>query len=103
MDGAGQTALIGPGDCQIEAGENVAGEPRHSVLMTDVPIATHGNANLDLLTLRAIGAALRAQQIAGALERVTAMTTQYALDRTQFGRPIGKFQAVQQNLAILLV
>ena len=29
------------------------------------------------------------------------MTTQYALDRTQFGRPIGKFQAVQQNLAVL--
>jgi alkylation response protein AidB-like acyl-CoA dehydrogenase len=35
------------------------------------------------------------------LERVTEMTTQYALDRTQFGRPIGKFQAVQQNLAVL--
>ena len=29
------------------------------------------------------------------------MTTQYAQDRVQFGRPIGKFQAVQQNLAVL--
>ncbi len=29
------------------------------------------------------------------------MTTQYAQDRVQFGRPLGKFQAVQQNLAVL--
>jgi acyl-CoA dehydrogenase len=60
-----------------------------------------GDARLDRLQLRAVGAAFRAQQIAGALERVMAMTTQYAMDRTQFGRPIGKFQAVQQSLAVL--
>jgi acyl-CoA dehydrogenase len=29
------------------------------------------------------------------------MTCQYAMDRVQFGRPIGKFQAVQQNLAVM--
>ena len=29
------------------------------------------------------------------------MTTQYAQDRVQFGRPLGKFQAIQQNLAVL--
>jgi alkylation response protein AidB-like acyl-CoA dehydrogenase len=44
---------------------------------------------------------MRTQQIAGALTRLTAMTVQYAQDRVQFGRPIGKFQAVQQNLAVL--
>ena len=44
---------------------------------------------------------MRTQQIAGALTRLTEMTTQYAQDRVQFGRPIGKFQAVQQNLAVL--
>ena len=44
---------------------------------------------------------MRTQQIAGALTRLTAMTTQYAQDRVQFGRPLGKFQAVQQNLAVL--
>ena len=51
--------------------------------------------------LIAIGAAMRTQQIAGALTRITEMTTQYAQDRVQFGRPLGKFQAVQQNLAVL--
>jgi acyl-CoA dehydrogenase len=36
----------------------------------------------------------RALMVAGALERITAMTTQYALDRTQFSPPVGRFQAV---------
>ena len=44
---------------------------------------------------------MRTQQIEGELTRLTEMTTQYAQDRVQFGRPIGKFQAVQQNLAML--
>ena len=29
------------------------------------------------------------------------MSTRYANDRVQFGRPIGKFQAIQQQLALL--
>jgi acyl-CoA dehydrogenase len=29
------------------------------------------------------------------------MTAEYARDRVQFGRPIAKFQAVQQNMAVL--
>jgi acyl-CoA dehydrogenase len=32
---------------------------------------------------------------------VLTMSTQYALDRVQFGRPIGRFQAIQQNLAVM--
>jgi alkylation response protein AidB-like acyl-CoA dehydrogenase len=39
--------------------------------------------------------------MAGALAHITAISVQYAQDRVQFGRPIGKFQAVQQNLAVL--
>jgi alkylation response protein AidB-like acyl-CoA dehydrogenase len=38
-------------------------------------------------------------QIAGAADRVLEMTLQYANDRVQFGKPIGKFQAMQQQLA----
>ena len=41
------------------------------------------------------------QQMAGALEKILEQSVQYALDRTQFGRPIAKFQAVQHNLATL--
>ena len=46
-------------------------------------------------------ACLMAAQMAGALQRVMEMTLQYANDRVQFGRPIGKFQAVQHMLAVL--
>ncbi|MFI5015656.1 MAG: acyl-CoA dehydrogenase family protein, partial [Hyphomicrobiales bacterium] len=33
--------------------------------------------------------------------RALALSVQYAQTRVQFGRPIGKFQAIQQNLAVL--
>jgi acyl-CoA dehydrogenase len=35
------------------------------------------------------------------MQRLLASSVQYAQERVQFGRPIGKFQAVQQNLAAL--
>jgi acyl-CoA dehydrogenase len=47
------------------------------------------------------GALITATLMAGALQRVLAMTLQYANDRAQFGKPIGKFQAVQQQLSVL--
>ncbi|MEJ7930456.1 acyl-CoA dehydrogenase family protein [Ramlibacter sp. AN1015] len=42
-----------------------------------------------------------AAQIAGALASVLARSLQYANDRQQFGRPIGKFQAIQHQLSVL--
>ena len=39
--------------------------------------------------------------MAGALQRLLAMTLRYANERAQFGKPIGRFQAVQQQLAVL--
>jgi acyl-CoA dehydrogenase len=36
--------------------------------------------------------------MAGALEAMSALTVQYTEQRRQFGRPIGRFQAVQQHL-----
>ena len=100
MDAAGRVALISRGACTIEPGENVAREPRDVVRFNCVA-ETVGDARLDLTSLRAVGAAMRSQQIAGALERIAAMTVRYAQDRVQFGRALGKFQAVQQNLAVL--
>jgi hypothetical protein len=41
----------------------------------------------------------RAAQIAGALDAALAMAVGYVNERQQFGRPLGKFQAVQQSLA----
>lgn len=47
------------------------------------------------------GALLRSLQIAGAIERVLEETVAYANARVQFGKPIGRFQAVQQIVAEL--
>jgi acyl-CoA dehydrogenase len=52
-------------------------------------------------TVRGVGALMRAAQMAGAMEAALDLATTYANDRVQFGRPIGKFQAIQQQLALL--
>ena len=95
-----RVALVGKESWSLEPGENVAREPRDTVRFDGKAIAA-GPTKATASDLIAIGAAMRTQQIAGALTRLTEMTTQYAMDRVQFGRPIGKFQAVQQNLAVM--
>jgi acyl-CoA dehydrogenase len=45
------------------------------------------------------GAFLRVAQAAGALDAALAMTIEHANTRVQFGKPLAKFQAVQQSLA----
>ncbi|MDF1485638.1 acyl-CoA/acyl-ACP dehydrogenase [Ramlibacter sp. H39-3-26] len=49
----------------------------------------------------AFGAALHAALLAGALSRTFEITLAYGNDRTQFGRSIGKFQAIQHQLSIM--
>lgn len=51
--------------------------------------------------MRPLAAAVRAQLIAGAADKMLEMTVRYANERAQFGKPIGKQQAVQQQLAEL--
>ena len=86
---------------RFEPGASLAGEPRD--LLTAIgegrsaPLPNAVSADL----VRGVGALLRAAQMAGAMEAALDLATTYANDRVQFGRPIGKFQAIQQQLALL--
>lgn len=51
--------------------------------------------------MRTMQACVLCAQLAGALTSVFTRTLQYANDRTQFGRPIGKFQAIQHQLSVI--
>ena len=95
-----RAALVGKAAWSLEHGENVAREPRDTLCL-DGPVLAAAPTGTTEAELIAMGAAMRTQQIAGAITKLVAMTTQYAQDRVQFGRPLGKFQAVQQNLAVL--
>jgi acyl-CoA dehydrogenase len=50
---------------------------------------------------RAVGALACAAQMAGAMRAVLDRSIGYANDRKQFGKPIGKFQAIQHQLSVL--
>jgi acyl-CoA dehydrogenase len=94
-------ALAAPGDCRIVGGANLAGEPRDDVDFSGVRCSVGAFAAPDAAALRSLGAVMRSAQMAGALQSVLETSVQYARERVQFGRPIGRFQAVQQNLAVL--
>ena len=94
-------ALVAAADCAIKEGHNVAGEPRDDLVFSGTKTLQAGASPVSAGALLALGAVMRSAQIAGALQRVLETSVQYARERVQFGRPIGRFQAVQQNLAVL--
>ena len=99
-DGARRVVLLPAGAFHADAGRNLAGEPRDAVRF-DAEAAATAPVALPAEAVLLMGAAMRTQQIAGALGAISEIAVQYAQDRSQFGRPIGRFQAVQQNLAVL--
>jgi len=94
-------ALVAAAGLPIRQSTSLAGEPRDDVSFDGIMPASVRPAMVDQDRLVSFGAAVRLQQMAGALEKILEQSVQYALDRSQFGRPIAKFQAVQHNLATL--
>ena len=83
------------GDFDVTEDANLAGESRDRILLTDAPRVDVPDRLVERMALS------RVALMTGALDRILAMTIDYATERQQFGRPIAKFQAVQHNLAVL--
>ncbi len=82
---------------------NLAREPRVTLDLDGIALAEDAVRPAPKLAeegLLVLGALVRAQQMVGAMERSLDYGLTYANERKQFGRPIGKFQAVQHMLAI---
>lgn len=95
-----EAVLVALDYARITNDMNVAREPRDTLIFENVVVET-GWVELPANALRLYGALARSCQMSGALDYLTAQSVAYANERTQFGKPIGKFQAIQQQLAVL--
>jgi acyl-CoA dehydrogenase len=100
--GVGHLALLPRAAAPVQPNRNLANEPRDTLLVDGVEVPAEAvrpappSCGEGFLL---IGALIRAQQMVGAMERCLDYALAYAMERQQFGRPIGKFQAVQHMLA----
>ncbi len=96
-------ALVSVKDCRLSEGHNLAGDAANIVALEGVkPLSSATAPNgFDQSSLMLMGSTIRSIATAGALEAILSLSVTYANERVAFGRPIGKFQAVQQNLARL--
>ena len=96
-------ALVGAGNCRIEAGLNVGYDDSDTVMLDKVqPVSVRpAPKGFGQNTLMLMGGVSRSLQIAGALESMLDISVRYSNERVAFEKKISKFQAVQHNLARL--
>ncbi|MCK1546365.1 acyl-CoA/acyl-ACP dehydrogenase [Bradyrhizobium sp. 179] len=98
-------ALVRTADCTLKPGKSLAGDARDTVEFANVlPVQCarlKGARGREKDVLLLMGAAARAQQIAGALDRTLELSVLYSQQRIAFEKPISKFQAIQHSLARL--
>ena len=103
IDGRAMVALLARDAPRATPDRNLALEPRDTLVFDDAPVlaAAPAGAGVSAETLLLYGALIRSAQMAGAIESLLQQSVRYATERRQFGRPIGNFQAIQHNLAIV--
>jgi len=98
LDESGGVYCVAADAVQITPGTSIAGEARDQV---QVDVKTSPSGNIDPESFKLRGAQCRAVMMSGALESTLQLAVQYAQERSQFGRAISKFQAIQHQLATL--
>lgn len=84
---------------QVIAGTNLAGEPRDRVTANPAELAGVPVPGTIVRELHLRGALARALTSTGAAGRVLDLVVRHTTSRTQFGRPVAAFQAVQHLVA----
>lgn len=94
-------ATFAPDTLEIEHRESLAGESRARIQLNkasplELSPVVDGMSEHGLMQFCAL---VRACQIAGAMEKMNELTVAYVKERQQFGRALGKFQAIQHKVA----
>ncbi|WP_423923344.1 acyl-CoA dehydrogenase family protein [Candidatus Poriferisodalis sp.] len=98
-DGQPVVVALPAAHCEITPLPNMAGEPRDTVRLNGAAgRAAPAPDGVDADSLAQRGALSRVALMAGAIEKMCQLTVTYTNDRVQFGRPVARFQAVQQHL-----
>jgi acyl-CoA dehydrogenase len=101
FDGRPHVVVLAVADASVDKKTNLADEPRDDLQFTGAPAKAAPADCREAQSLFDYAALARTAQIAGALQSALERSIAYSLERKQFGRPIGQFQAVQQQLALL--
>jgi acyl-CoA dehydrogenase len=86
-------------DCNVTAGANVAGEPRDTVRVDIDSLSGTATTATVVCSLMLRGALIRAVQLSAVLDRIVELAVFHTTERQQFGRPLAKFQSVQNLVA----
>jgi acyl-CoA dehydrogenase len=101
FDGHPHVVVLTVADASVDKKANLADEPRDDLQFAGAPAKAAPADCREAQSLFDYAALARTAQIAGALQSALERSIAYSLERKQFGRPIGQFQAVQQQLALL--
>lgn len=86
-------------DLSITPGTNLIGEPRDAISVDTSGIIGHPVPAELVDQLGRKSAMVRAIQVCGALDGAVALSIEHVASRVQFGRPLAKFQAIQNLIS----
>jgi acyl-CoA dehydrogenase len=84
----------------LEPQSSLNGEARDRVIV-DTTLSTAQVSDAIAIDVLRASAAMRSIQMSSALNASLNMCVDYVTERKQFGRPLAKFQAIQQQLAVM--
>lgn len=98
-------AALSPAQYRIVPATNLAGEASDDVILEHQLVSAEqvrvAPPDVSVESAMERGALSRALMMCGALDCILELSVRYAKQRVQFGRPLVKFQAIQQELAKL--